>query len=92
MTWTVEDCAIVLHAIAGHDPNDPASATRPVPNYPAALTGDIKGLRIGIVRHLHEDDCAVTAEVSTALEEAFAVFRSLGATVAEARLRPAQDY
>ena len=92
MTWTVEDCAIVLQAIAGHDPNDPASAVRPVPNYQAALTGDIKCLRIGIVRHLHEDDCAVTAEVSTALEEAFAVFRSLGATLGEARLRLAQDY
>ena len=92
MTWTVEDCAIVLQAIAGHDPNDPASATRPVPDYRAALTGDIKGLRIGIVRHLHEDDCAVTQEVSAALEEAFAVLRSLGATLGEVRLRPAQDY
>jgi aspartyl-tRNA(Asn)/glutamyl-tRNA(Gln) amidotransferase subunit A len=92
MTWTVEDCAIVLQAIAGHDPNDPASATRPVPDYRAALSGDIKGLRIGIVRHLHEDDCAVTQEVSAALEEAFAVLRSLGATLGEVQLRPAQDY
>src|SRR5260370_20909454 len=92
MTWTVEDCAIVLQAIAGHDANDPASATRPVPDYRAALTGDIKGLRIGVVRHLHEDDCAVTPEVSAALEEAFAVLRSLGAILDEVRLRPAQDY
>jgi len=92
MTWTVEDCAIVLQAIAGHDPNDPASAARPLPDYRAALTGDIKGLRIGVVRHLHEDDCPVTPEVSAALEEAFAVLRSLGATLGEVRLRPAQDY
>jgi aspartyl-tRNA(Asn)/glutamyl-tRNA(Gln) amidotransferase subunit A len=92
MTWTVEDCAIVLQAIAGPDPEDPASATRPVPNYRAALSGDIKGLRIGVVRHLHEDDCAVTSEVSAALEQAFAVLRSLGATLGEVRLRPAQDY
>jgi aspartyl-tRNA(Asn)/glutamyl-tRNA(Gln) amidotransferase subunit A len=92
MTSTVEDCAIVLRAIAGHDPNDPASATRPVPDYRAALTGDVRGLRIRIVRHLHEDDCAVTAEVRAALEEACAVLRSLGATLGEARLRPAQDY
>ena len=56
------------------------------------MTGDIKGLRIGVVRHLHEDDCAVTPEVSAALEEAFAVFRSLGATLGEVRLRPALDY
>src|SRR5271166_2897735 len=92
MTWTIEDCAIVLQAIAGHDPNDPASASLPVPDYRAALTGDIKSLRIGVVRHLHEDDCAVTPEVGTALGEAFAMLRSLGATLGEARLRPAQDY
>jgi aspartyl-tRNA(Asn)/glutamyl-tRNA(Gln) amidotransferase subunit A len=92
MTWTVEDCAIMLQVIAGHDPNDPASATHRVPNYRAALTSDIKGLRIGVVRHLHEDDCAVTLEVGAALEEAFGVFRSLGATLGDVRLRPAQDY
>jgi len=92
MTWTVEDCAIVLQAIAGPYPEDPVSATRPVPNYRAALSGDIKGLRIGVVRHLHEDDCAVTSEVSAALEQAFAVLASLGATLGEVRLRPAQDY
>src|SRR5208283_4868728 len=40
MTWTVEDCAIMLQAIAGHDPVDPASAARPIPDYRAALTGD----------------------------------------------------
>lgn len=92
MTWTVEDCAIVLQAIAGHDPNDPASANRPVPDYRAALTGDIQGLRIGVVRHLHEDDCPVAPEVGAALEQALAVLRSLGAMIGEARLRPAQDY
>ena len=92
MTWTVEDCAILLQAIAGHDPEDPASAAHPVPDYCAALTGDIRGLRIGIVRHLHEDDCPGSAELGKALEEAFGVFRSLGATIAEVRLRPAQDY
>jgi aspartyl-tRNA(Asn)/glutamyl-tRNA(Gln) amidotransferase subunit A len=92
MTWTVEDCAIMLQAIAGYDPNDPASAARPVPDYRAALNSGIKGLRIGIVRHLHEDDCPVAREVSAALEEAFGIFRSLGASLGEVRLRPAQDY
>ena len=92
MTWTVEDCAILLQAIAGHDPKDPASASHPAPDYRAALTGDIRGLRIGVVRHLHEDDCPVTAEVAGALEEAFRVLGSLGATLGEVRLRPARDY
>jgi aspartyl-tRNA(Asn)/glutamyl-tRNA(Gln) amidotransferase subunit A len=92
MTWTVEDCAILLQAIAGHDPQDPASARHPVPDYRAALSDDIRGLRIGVVRHLHEDDCPATAETRAALEEAFGVFRKLGATLSEVRLRPAQDY
>src|SRR2546430_4497188 len=52
----------------------------------------IKGLRIGIVRHLYEEDLAVAAEVHAALEEAYAVFRSLGATLEEVRVRPAADY
>jgi len=92
MTWTVEDCAILLQAIAGHDPKDPASANCPIPDYRAALTGDIRGLRIGIVRHLYEDDKTVTPEVRAALEEAYAVFRSLGATLEDVRIRPAADY
>ena len=92
MTWTVEDCAIMLQAIAGHDPKDPASADRRVPDYRAALTGDIRGLRIGIVRHLYEDDVAVAPEVRAALEEAYAVFRSLGAVLEDVRIRPAADY
>src|SRR6201997_3267874 len=92
MTWTVEDCAILLQAIAGYDPKDPASANRPIPDYRGALTGDIRGLRIGIVRHLSEDDITVAPEVLAALEEAYAVFRSLGATLEDVRIRPAADY
>src|SRR5262250_883193 len=92
MARTVEDCAILLQAIAGYDPKDPASADCPIPDYRAALTGDIRGLRIGIVRHLYEDDNTVTPEVRAALEEAYAVFRSLGATLEDVRIRPAADY
>src|SRR5262249_38714244 len=86
MTWTVEDCAILLQAIAGYDPKDPASTNRPIPDYRGALTGDIRGLRIGIVRHLYEDDITVAPEVRAALEEAYAVFRSLGATLEDVRI------
>jgi aspartyl-tRNA(Asn)/glutamyl-tRNA(Gln) amidotransferase subunit A len=92
MTWTVEDCAIMLQALAGHDPKDPASADRAIPDYRAALTGDVKGLRIGILRHLYEEDLTVMPEVHAALDEAYAVFRSLGATLEEVRIRPAADY
>src|SRR5215469_4389707 len=92
MTWTVEDCAIMLQALAGHDPRDPASANHEVPDYRAALTRDLRGLRIGILRHLYEEDLEVAPEVHAALEEAYGVFRSLGATLEEARIRPAADY
>lgn len=92
MTWTVEDCAIMLQAIAGHDPRDPASAQHAVPDYRAALTGSIKGLRIGVLRHLYEEDVAVPPVVKAALEAAYDVLRGLGATIEDARIRPAQDY
>jgi aspartyl-tRNA(Asn)/glutamyl-tRNA(Gln) amidotransferase subunit A len=92
LTWTVEDCAIVLQALAGYDANDPASAARPIPDYRAALTGDVRGLRIGVLRHLHEVDVALPAVCMTALEDAYDVLRSLGAVLEDAAIRPAQDY
>ena len=92
MTWTVEDCAIMLQALAGHDPKDPASADREIPDYRAALTGDIRGMRIGVLRHLYEEDVTVAPEMHAALDEAYAVFRSLGATLEDVRIRPAADY
>ena len=92
MTWTVEDCAIMLQAIAGHDPKDPASANRPLPDYRQALSGNIKGLRIGVLRHLHEQDVAIVPAAKAALEEALDVLRGLGAVLEDARIRPASDY
>jgi aspartyl-tRNA(Asn)/glutamyl-tRNA(Gln) amidotransferase subunit A len=92
LTWTVEDCAIVLQALAGHDAMDPACASRQVPDYRAALTGDIRDLRIGILRHLHETDVPLPPVSRAALEDAYAVLRSLGAVLEDAAIRPAQDY
>ncbi|MDP6350804.1 MAG: Asp-tRNA(Asn)/Glu-tRNA(Gln) amidotransferase subunit GatA [Alphaproteobacteria bacterium] len=48
LTRTVGDAAIVLAAMAGHDPKDSTSVDRPVPDYEAAMTGDIRGLKVGI--------------------------------------------
>src|SRR6195952_197462 len=92
MTWTVEDCAIMLQAIAGHDPKDPASAGHAVPDYRAQLSAGVKGLRIGVLRHLYEDDVPVAASLKAALEQAYDVLRGLGATIEDARIRPASDY
>ena len=48
LTRTVKDCAILLQHMAGHDPNDSTSADLPLPDLEAALTGDVRGLRVGI--------------------------------------------
>ena len=79
MTWTVEDCAIMLQVLAGHDPGDPASADRPVPDYRSFLTGDIRGVRIGVIRHFWEEDLPANAEVRGAMEAALDVLEGLGA-------------
>ncbi|BBK31361.1 aspartyl-tRNA(Asn)/glutamyl-tRNA(Gln) amidotransferase subunit A [Stella humosa] len=92
MTWTSRDAALMLQAIAGHDARDTASADVPVPDYAAALTGSVSGLRIGVVRHFYEEDDRADAEVLTAMDAGYDVLRGLGATVEDVRLSPAQDY
>ncbi len=92
MAWTAEDCAILLGIVAGHDPADPTSADRPVPDYRAALTESLAGLRIGVVRHFHEEDIATDPATVTAFDAALDVLRGLGATLEVIRLRPAKQY
>jgi aspartyl-tRNA(Asn)/glutamyl-tRNA(Gln) amidotransferase subunit A len=58
MTRTVEDAAIMLQAMAGHDPKDSTSINAPVPDYRKALTGDIKGLKVGIPKEYRLDGMA----------------------------------
>ena len=79
---TVADCALLMNVIAGYDPNDPITANLPVPDYMAALDGNIRGMRVGVVKetmeaaHLH-------SEVKAAVAEALRRFEGLGATVEE---------
>ena len=91
MTWTVEDCAILLGAIAGYDAADPGSVNQPVPDYRAALGGDLSGMRLAVVRHWN-DDLAVSPEVITAFEAALGVLRELGAVIEDITMRPAKQY
>ncbi|WP_207792079.1 amidase [Siccirubricoccus phaeus] len=92
MTWTVRDCALLLQGLAGHDPLDPASARREVPDYVAALSGDIKGMRIGVLRQQFEVEVPVPPVVRAAMEAAMDTLRGLGAVLEEVRIRPAQEY
>ncbi|HYZ41727.1 MAG TPA: amidase, partial [Stellaceae bacterium] len=92
MAWTAEDCAIMLQAMAGHDPDDPASADRPVPDYRAALSGDVRGLRIGLIRHFYENDNPADEATRQGIAAAVKVFEDLGCSVRELRLSPLAEW
>ena len=81
---TAHDAALALSVIAGSDPADATSAPEPVPDYTAALTGDVRGARIGIPRRLLEQ--GVDPEVSRAIDAALDVLRSRGATLVDVEL------
>ena len=79
---TVEDCAMTLGAIAGHDPNDRYTWDAPVPDYLAALDGNVSGMKIGVVRERMYDD-QIDAEIKAAVQKATSTFGELGASVEE---------
>ena len=89
---TVEDCALVLEALAGYDPKDAGSARRPIPRYRDALGQDLRGLRIGVLRHHWEDDLPASDDVRAAMDAALDVLRRLGAELEECRVRPLARY
>lgn len=89
ITRTVEDAAYVLQAIAGHDPMDSTSAKVEVPDYLSALTGDIRGLRIGVPREFVGE--GVDPEVRKAVLSALKVFEAQGAVWDEVSL-PHNEY
>jgi aspartyl-tRNA(Asn)/glutamyl-tRNA(Gln) amidotransferase subunit A len=85
----VRDAATVLGVICGHDPRDSSSIPEPVGNYGAALTGDIKGLKLGLAKEYMIG--GLDPEVKKAIEAAVAQFTKLGAEVVEVSL-PHTDY
>jgi aspartyl-tRNA(Asn)/glutamyl-tRNA(Gln) amidotransferase subunit A len=100
LTRTVEDCAIMLQALAGHDSLDPASAEVPVPDYRAALATRLDGIRIGVVRHWHERDAVAGFGADStpslayvgAFDTACRTLESLGAKLVDITLSPLIDY
>lgn len=76
---TIEDLALVMNAIAGKDVRDGTTADRPVPDYTKALTGNVKGLRVGLPKEYFID--GMNAEVEGAVRTAAKVLESMGATI-----------
>ncbi|MBC7779975.1 MAG: amidase [Proteobacteria bacterium] len=91
MARSIEDCAILLQAIAGFDAADAGSIRCAIPDYRAALSADLKGLRIGVLRHYWEEDQPASGDVCSALDTALDVLRGLGAQVENTRVRPLKE-
>jgi aspartyl-tRNA(Asn)/glutamyl-tRNA(Gln) amidotransferase subunit A len=85
LTRTVRDSALILSIVAGRDERDPTTSRRPVPDYLAALGGDLAGLRLGVVRELARGS-ETHPEVRAALETSATRLGALGATVDEVSL------
>ena len=92
LTRTVADNALLLGVIAGHDPEDPGSADRPVPDFTAGLGHEVRGLRIGVLRQFHERNMLATPAVAEGIERALAVLAGLGAEIVDIETRSLQDF
>jgi len=84
MARSAHDCAVVLQALAGADPRDPATVPVAVPDYEASLAQGIDGLRIGVVRNF--EGAAMAPAVASGLDELVAFLRDSGAIVTESEL------
>ncbi|MAB16092.1 MAG: Asp-tRNA(Asn)/Glu-tRNA(Gln) amidotransferase GatCAB subunit A, partial [Roseobacter sp.] len=84
MTKTVRDAAIMLGAMAGYDPKDSTSAELAVPDFEAALTGDIRGKKIGIPREYRID--GIPAEIDKLWQDGIAMLRDAGAEIVDISL------
>ncbi len=91
MARSAEDCAILLQAIAGYDAQDAGSIRQKIPDFRAGLAPDIRGLKIGVLRHYWEEDLPAHPEHAAALDEAIRVFGRLGAQIEDCRARPMMD-
>lgn len=81
---TVEDCALLLRSMAGHDPKDSTSVDRPVPDYAAACKRSVKGLRIGIPREYRAE--GMSHEIEALWEQGKQWLRDAGAEIVDVSL------
>ena len=89
MSKNVTDCALLLEALAGHDPADSTSVNRPVPRYTEALTGDVKGLRLGVPKEYFVS--GMDPDVDRAVRDAIRLLETHGAHIKEISL-PHTEY
>ena len=92
MAWTSEDAAIMLQALAGHDPRDPMSADVPVPDYVAGLNDGVRGLRVGLIRHFYTGDFASPPEIVSAIDGVAETLAGLGAEIEEVSVSSLIDW
>ncbi len=82
MTKDVRDCALLLGAIAGHDPRDSTSVPVPAPDYTSGLKGQVKGLRVGYL----QEEQGVQGDVLKGVQEALSLLESMGARLVQVSL------
>jgi aspartyl-tRNA(Asn)/glutamyl-tRNA(Gln) amidotransferase subunit A len=90
LAWTVEDNALMLDVLAGHDANDQASVKAPKVDYGASAHRPIKGMRIALARSWYED--GLTADMAKGMDEAVRVLRDQGAVIEEVVFPDIWDY
>jgi len=89
MARSVEDCALLLQAIAGYDAKDAASANVQVPDFQADLRGGIKGLRVGVPRAgWFDENLGVDGQTETVFNQALEALKNLGATIIDIDGKP----
>src|SRR5437016_1054749 len=89
LTKTVRDSALIMNAIAGHDPQDSTCLNEPVPDYTAALGRDLKGIRLGLPKEYMIE--GIDPQVKSAIDAAIAQLETLGAEIVDVSL-PQTDY
>jgi aspartyl-tRNA(Asn)/glutamyl-tRNA(Gln) amidotransferase subunit A len=86
---TVRDAALIMNALAGHDPQDSTSLDRPAPDYTAGLDRELRGVRLGLPREYMVE--GMDAQVKSAIDVAVKQFSSLGAEIVDVSL-PHTEY
>ena len=92
LTRSVADAALMLDAIAGHDPADPGSAPSSARLFGRDLDRGVRDLRVGFVRHFHETDLPAHPETTAALAEAARVLQAAGAEVRDVTLPSLNEF